>query len=74
MIQPEAPSFYEVLARPKTGDLLCFDGLEWKVARRDGWHYPVEDQRIDATGWAEAAFDVPMLTYEHNVWNWRGPL
>ncbi len=33
----------EVWHSPALGDMLCFNGAEWKVARRNGWNYPVEE-------------------------------
>lgn len=38
----------EVWHNPLPGDLLCFDGKEWKVARRNGWHYPVDTEESPA--------------------------
>jgi hypothetical protein len=35
----------EVTANPFAGDLLCFDGKEWRVARREDWNYYVPDPR-----------------------------
>lgn len=45
-MKDEAPSLDEVQADPHKGDLLCFDGENWRVARRDGWHYPVPDPDV----------------------------
>lgn len=33
----------EVWHRPVLGDMLCFDGKDWRVSRRNGWYYPVEE-------------------------------
>lgn len=38
---PPPPSMEEILKDPHQGDLLCFDGEKWRLARRDGWYYPV---------------------------------
>jgi len=40
---PPAPPVSEIWEDPHQGDLLCFDGLKWCVARRNGWYYPVEE-------------------------------
>lgn len=40
---PPKPSFWRMLLAPVKGDLLCFDGRKWRVARRYGWNWPVED-------------------------------
>lgn len=43
-VDARRPSFWRVLFWPRKGDLLCFDGLKWRVARRDGWNWPVDDR------------------------------
>jgi hypothetical protein len=43
---PEPPTAEEMLASPKHGDLLCYDGERWCVARRDGWYYPVPNVTV----------------------------
>ena len=32
----------ETIQHSIKGDLLCFDGKRWQVARRNGRHYPVD--------------------------------
>lgn len=32
----------KVLVSAEAGDLLCFDGVHWQIARRSGIEYPVE--------------------------------
>ena len=39
----EPPTTEEMLAHPKKGDLLCYNGKKWCVYRRDDWYYPVPD-------------------------------
>lgn len=40
---PPKPSFWRMVLFPVKGDVLCFDGRRWRVARRYGWHWPVDD-------------------------------
>ena len=35
----------ETLENPTLGDLLCWTGSAWAVARRRGWHYHVVEEK-----------------------------
>lgn len=45
----------------------CAD-LHQRVRDLEAYLEPLRGHVVDATGWAEAAFDEPMIVYEGNRW------
>lgn len=46
MVDLKPPSAEEMLISPEKGDMLCYNGQKWCVARRNGQYYPVPDPDI----------------------------
>ncbi len=51
MREGNPPPSWMVFLAPNAGDLLCFDGEKWTVARRDWWNYPVPIPQESSRKW-----------------------